>query len=289
MTVIFLMFAATIQTAYAVPFDSDNQVTFVSHVGNTWAYDVIISEGTCYWVIAWCGGNSSVTAYSDDEADYSTSMSYGVYGNIQGLKFEYPTGSQGETIRYWFTLDDDYAEGTVDAVVVGLTNTKHYGTVTGPIFTVSLVTEITGIGPINTKIVATAETDNPSTSSATFYWYGPFQPGTSWADPTRLWNGLTDWYGHSVPNTKTEDWTRPVTGSSTFVSGPYEVTENHLGDWYAIVVFEGGSCHADDTLPVNFVSWSTILFLVALPLLLLVTIGTVVFLKRKGFINLPST
>ncbi len=260
LSLFMLTFAVSIPVVFALDFEPDNQVVFISHVGNTWTYNVTIS-GDCHWIIAWCGGNASIVGASH-------SWTYTDWTGIRGIWFSHP--GEGQTVEYWFTLDDDYAEGTVDTAVQGLTANIYTGTVTGPVFTYTLVASTSGSGLGSTYMVANATIDYPDLSivSVTFRWWGPYAPGQT---PTLSTTPP------ETPNQTSTDTTSPFSDQY----GP--LVEDDLGDWYVEAEFNianGVETHdkkVHAVIPVTIVPWFT-----SLPVALLGVVSLMFFLRRKG-------
>ena len=288
LSLVLLMLVSAILPVSAVTLNG-YEIVFVSHTYDgtysTWTYTVTsgsgVSPAISHWIIAWCGGADSIADAShtyEYKAPDSPDPTTGKYG----IKFDF-SFSEGVPVTFWFKLYGDFAQGDVEVTIKAGSDVVLTGIETGPVFSFGVDGAITGTGEDDTWLVATAETDNPGITSVTFYWYGPFEAGTSGPDVTRLWDGIAEWYNHPTPGTLTVDWVETDT-TAPYESTPHLITLDHLGEWYVVAEFEGGfhPGEANDTVEVNLVPWFT-----SLPLAMLAIVGTVFLLRRKGSISLP--
>lgn len=259
LTLFLLMITMVISTGSAVML-GPHEIVFVSRVCNvdgtsTWTYNVTCggSPEISHWIIAWCGGDSSIIDASH-RYEYVDDPTTGV----RGIKFDEGVDG-GETVTFWFTLDKCYAEGNVQVAIKAGKNV-YIGTITGPVFSYDVSAHVQGEGPETTYMNATATTDYSGITTVTFRWYGPFsETETPGPEPSKL--KLTD-----------PDSTAPFES----IYGP--LTEDDLGTWYITAEFQG-PYHpglAYTILTPTLVPWFT-----SLPLVLLVTIGLLAYLKRK--------
>lgn len=286
LTIILLTYAVIIPAVSAV---ADYEITLLSHTydgtHSYWQYEVKVYStapaGLSHVIIEWCGGVDSVIAAGPGNWEYRPPDDPDPSSGKWGIKIDFgvdkPTTGYN-TGTFSFQLLGDYAEGTVTAWVKAGTN-SYPVTTTGPVFSFSVIGEITGTGADDTWLSATATTDLPVTRTVTFYWYGPSASGTSLADPNKLWDGINPWPEN--PGSFTEDWVESITGTSPFVSTLHEMTIDHLGEWYVVAKLDGGVHEANDIVEVTLVPWFT-----SLPLAMLVTVGAVFLLRKKGHLKL---
>jgi len=260
-----LTFAAFMSTASAA-IGNGYEITLVSHTYDevtnvsTWKYNVSVANNAphslSHWVIAWCGGYPSIKDAGPGRWEYRPPDNPDPTTGQYGIKFDSGV-KKGETVQFWFQLYGDFKEGVRD-VAIKAGGDKYYGTVTGPVFTYKIELTLEGEDP-DWFMKATATTDYPKVTSVTFRWYGPF--GTEGeAGPV----GVARWID--------------VDDTSPF-EAQHKVTKDELGWWYVEAEFQGGQHPgtARATLDPNKVPWFT-----SLPLVMLVTVAFLAFLRRKG-------
>jgi len=221
------------------------------------------------------------------DIDYTKDPTPGIWG----IKFDtgFPTGNT----TVWFTLDADYPSVEVPVGIKPGTLILT-GTIEGPLVSSGIydvVLEAVDVPAPNAppwlgwrmKATATAGVTDPPIVKVVFNWYGPFTPGveTPSADPARL--QLTT-ENSSVPF---ESWYRAVDLSTN----PYGLLhEDDIGGWYVEAEFyvENPAENyyikglASDSLDISGVPEFS-----SLALVLVATVGTVVFFKRRGTLSIP--
>lgn len=296
LTVILLTFMFTLVSASAVSYldeyewdlDSDGTPEFgiglISGsvyegpgLGYNWTYEVYSSgsysttstntPGISHWILAFCGGREAIL-----DSNYIDDIAYGKDPSgtdIWGIKFDtsFPTGYT----KVWFTLDADYPSAEVP---VGLKPGQLIlqGTIQGPVaytFNVDITINNTGVGPLGWEMSTTATDSSGDIDRVVFKWYGPFTSET------------TSSVGLTAVLTTTDD-------SSPFEGAYGALTDDDLGWWLVIAEFyvdDGGyylKAYVSATMDLIIETpWFT-----SLPLALLITVGTVLFLRKKGRLGL---
>lgn len=250
-------------------------------LGYNWTYKVY-SSGTyskdggstpaiSHWILAFCNESAYLDSNYDSFVDYEKDPTT----DIWGLKFDtgFPTGNT----TVWFTLAADYPSAEVP---VGMKPGSLIltGTILGPVaysFSADITIVLTGSGPLGWNMSATA-TDGSSgigedIDRVVFKWYGPFGSETT-SPPAGTLNRTT-----------TDDL-------SPFNSSFGALTDDDLGWWLVTAefyTFSGGyylKAYASATMDlITETPWFT-----SLPLAMLVTVGAVLFLKKKGRLSLPT-
>lgn len=242
-----------------------------------WTYRVNSTDpAISHWILFWCHGDSVL----DTSLGTSYPYEYGLDGDTDyyGMKFNYEFGTN-ESKTFWFVLGPNaygecYAIGETQVVIKtggGPGGSVYEGSILGPVFTFSgtLEASIVGEGFGSTYMVANTTYDYPD-ATVTFRWWGPYNKTTK---PTLCETPTTE------PN-RTE----------THVGLPYSdqygpLIEDDLGWWYVEVEFEtvdtGSKSPSHDRsacaeVDVTYVPWFT-----SLPLVILATIGLLVYLKKK--------
>ena len=280
LTAILLTFMFTIVTVSAIDLGG-HTIEFVGVVYNgdgtsTWTYDVTATtgerRGISHWMIAWCGGEASVIDTSWDPWSYGKDQSTGLWGIKFDELSEGLNDFKGETRTFWFILDDHYPSSLVP---VGIKDGagSYVGLITGPVaytFSSDLTVVNTGLGPLGWSMSATATDSSGDIVRVVFNWYGPFGSET------------TSSAGLTAALTTTDD-------SSPFESAYGALTDDDLGWWLITAEFyvyeENGyylKAYASDTIDLIIETpWFT-----SLPLAMLVTVGAVIFLRKKGRLSL---
>jgi hypothetical protein len=288
-----LTYAVTTISTSAVTLDTNYEVVLVSHVGNTWTYNVSCngSPAISHWILAFCGGSEAIVS-TDPEGVYGKDPTTGLYGIKWDIGID-----PGEYALFVIVLDADYPEGLVPVAIKAGPN-EYIGLIEGPLawdYQVDIDAVATSYGVsapwFDYQMAATATSDNTAIVQVTFSWYGPFT-----TEPLALTH-VTDYVGDDID----------PTGSSPFESiypkpnicvapnprDPWVVHENDMGWWYVEAKFyilpdetkpdELFLCgFAYDTYdPTNEVPWFT-----SLPIALLATVGLVFLLRRKGSVPL---
>ena len=107
---------------------STYDISLVSHVGNTWTYLVeeVSGRNLSHWSLGIASCLDHITAYNPHGADIGRDGSTG----FEGIKWD--VSSHFSSGQFSFTLDDDYPEGTVEALAKA-SNNYATGDIAGPV------------------------------------------------------------------------------------------------------------------------------------------------------------
>ena len=298
LTAILLTFMFTLVSASAVTIDTNYDVTLVSNIGNSWTYSLTwngADNAISHWVLAFCGGLDKIVS-TDPTGTYGKDPTTLLYG----IKWEIGSITAGVPLFFTVTLDADYPEGLVPVSIKAGPN-EYVGYVGGPLawsYGVTVSARATSYGVsapwLDWDMVANALTDNTGLGKVEFSWYGPF------ATEALALAHTTDYVGDDVDNTPTPfESVYPNSNVAvvppTKPRTPWVMHDNDLGWWYVEARFyilpdtnkpdEWFLCgYASNTIDLIVETpWFT-----SLPFAMLVTVGAVLFLKKKGRLSLST-